>query len=49
MPSLFNGGGIFQVNNTLIERITEEPVEVLNSRGYPPAAWSGVPGAPRGE
>lgn len=48
MPSIPDGEGMFNVNNTLIESNLEEAAEVLSFHGYPPAAWSGVPGAPRG-
>lgn len=48
MPPLFYGEGMFNVNNTLIESNIEEAAEELSFHGYPPAAWSGVPGAPHG-
>lgn len=48
MPPFFDGEGMFNVNNTLIESNTEDAAEVLSFHGYPPAAWSDVPGAPRG-
>lgn len=48
MPPLSDSEGMFNVNNTLIESNTEEAAKMLSFHGYPPAAWSDVPGAPRG-
>lgn len=45
---LRTGEWIFHNNNTLIERITDEQMEVVIFHGRPPGAWSDVPDAPHG-